>query len=119
MRSCAMRHSIPLFFLPAGQNMSQSTPLWSGMALGGTLLTTLSAGSTVVLEKQTPTIKSIARDFIIGAVIIAVLFQLLPDSTTNLVNMLFSFLPMSASLALPKLTGGGEDMEVQVGVPRF
>jgi hypothetical protein len=89
------------------------------MAIGGTILTSLSAVSTFVLEKRAPTVKSIARDFIIGATIIAVLFQILPESTTSLIQTIFSFAPLSAaSLSLPALSGS-DDLEVRVGVPRF
>lgn len=74
--------------------------------------------------------KSVARDFIIGAVLIAVVMQILPESTTSLIKSVVGLLPLAALSSmkggsLKTLTGGGstestfDDMEVQVGVPRF
>ena len=92
--------------------------LWAGMAIGGITLSVLGAGSTVLFEKGTPGPKGLFRDFLIGAIMVAFIMQLLPESATSLIKSIMTFAP--ASLAAIKMGGGGSgDEEVQVGVPKF
>jgi hypothetical protein len=88
--------------------------LWTGMAIGGITLAVLGAGSTVLIEKGTPGPKGLFRDFLIGAILVAFIMQLLPESANTLVTSIMAFAP--ASLAAIK---GGSEEEVQVGVPKF
>jgi len=107
--------------------MSQTTYLWSGIILGGVVISAIGSASTVFVEKQTPSVKSIIRDFLIGAALVGCIFQLLPESSSSLVSMFLSIIPSTA--ALSSLVGGGssedgkssagEDQEVKVGVPKF
>lgn len=104
-------------------------PLMQGMVLGGVLISAIGAASTVFAEGKKPTVKSISRDFIIGSVMIALIIQLLPESSTSLIQFVMGLVP----LALFQRGGGGapggsavasdslgmEQMEVKVGVPRF
>lgn len=92
--------------------------MMASMAFGGAVLSSLGAGSTLVLEKRTPTVKSLARDFIIGAFMLAMIMQLLPESTASLLQAVFAFLPASLP-ALGSVASATDDMEVRVGVPRF
>ncbi len=118
-----------LFFLAAGQNMSTAPPLASGMILGGVLISALGAGSTVFIEEKNPTVKSLSRDFIIGAVMLALLMQLLPESTTSLIALLLGLVPTSLlssvsdaaeSIGSVAMRGAAvAEEEVKVGVPRF
>ena len=96
-----------------------SSHLMIGMAIGGIVLSLMGAGSTVLIEKGTPGVKSFTRDFLIGAVLVAFIMQLLPESTTSIVSSLMTLVP--ASVAAMKLGGGGSsgEEEVQVGVPKF
>ena len=64
---------------------------WVGPILGGSILSALSAGGTYVVEKRAPTPKSMARDFILGAVLIMMITQLLPESTNTLVLSILAF----------------------------
>ena len=89
--------------------------LWTGMAIGGLTLSALGAGSTVLIEKGTPGPKGLIRDFLIGAILVAFIMQLLPESAASLINTIMAFAP--TSLAAIKMGGGDE--EVQVGVPKF
>lgn len=96
-----------------------------GMVLGGTLIMSLSAGSSFFVEKQKPSPKALVRDFIVGSVLVALIMQLLPESSETVLTGLFSLIPASIALpALPSLPSIGgstsiEDMEVEVGVPKF
>jgi hypothetical protein len=89
--------------------------LWAGMAIGGITLAVLGAGSTLLIEKGTPGPKGLLRDFLIGAILVAFIMQLLPESANTLVTSIMTFAP--ASLAAIKIVGSEE--EVQVGVPKF
>ena len=101
------------------------------MVLGGVLVSALGAGAAVVLEEKQPSAKGIIRDFIIGAVMLLMVFQLLPESATSMVNFLLALAPLSLfSAGSDAQKGGSEgafgaadgaagDLEVKVGVPRF
>ena len=109
--------------------MSQA-PLTSGMVLGGVIISALGAGSTIFVEEKRPSVKSISRDFIIGAIMVALIIQLLPESSTSVIQTLLSLVPLSL-LSTGGQKGGGDaaataaseqlsgDLEVKVGVPRF
>jgi len=90
-----------------------------GVLLGGSLIASLGSLSTYSLENKNPTIKSVLRDFIIGAVLFMFIMYLLPESTENLLNMIMSLL----TVTLISQTGSGssetDELEVQVGVPKF
>jgi hypothetical protein len=106
--------------------MSQSY-LWSGIILGGVVISAIGSASTLYVEKQTPSAKSIMRDFLIGAALVGCIIQLLPESSQTLFSTVFSMLPTAA--AFSGLVGGaasssdggaqGEEQEVKVGVPKF
>ena len=104
----------PLFFSFFTPRMSTLVP---GMIIGGVVISSLGAGSTYFLEEKKPTVKSLARDFIIGAIMVMMIIQLLPESSLFLIQYIMSLVPLSL---LSKAQVGGEpDMEVKVGVPRF
>lgn len=94
-----------------------STPLVSGMLLGGFVIASLGAGSTYFLEEKNPSFKTVGRDFIIGAAMLAMILQLLPESSTSLIQYILQLAPLS--LMSNVQSGGQDDMEVKVGVPRF
>ncbi len=119
-----------------------SPPLMTGMALGGVLISALGAGSTLYVEHKKPTTKSVLRDFIIGAVMVAMIIQLLPESSAATIQFVLGLVPLAlfqrggrAEEATEKptssgifggLLGGGTavitsstEPEVKVGVPRF
>lgn len=98
-----------------------SPPFFTGMILGGTLISAMGLGSTVFVDKKPISLKSFSRDFIVGAVMVALIIQLLPESSTHLIELIMKFVPVSlGSAALYQAGGGGgEDMEVQVGIPKW
>jgi len=89
--------------------------LWFGMLLGGIVLSIIGSGSAFLLEKKAPTAKGVVRDFLIGAVMVAFIMQLLPESAGSLIGSIMAWAPLSAVSLAPTI----DDMEVQVGVPKF
>ncbi len=86
-----------------------------GMVFGGSVISALGASSTYFMEKQKPKLKTILRDFIIGAVLVMMLLQVMPETTTSMfqgVSSVISSLPEVSSSSLP-------DLEIQTGVPKF
>lgn len=67
-------------------------------------------------EKEFPTYKAIARDFLVGAILVLFLLQIVPDSMTFLVDMLP---PLPEMPSLGSMSGGGVDPDLQVGPARF
>lgn len=100
-------------------------PLVSGMILGGVLISAIGAGSTIFVEEKKPSAKSLSRDFIIGATMVALIMQILPESSTSTIEFLLGLAPLalfSSGKGKEDQTqkgGGEEDLEVKVGVPRF
>ena len=89
-----------------------------GMVLGGVVISSLGAGTTYYLEEKDPSIKTVARDFIIGAIMMMMILQLLPESSEYMIGVIMSLAPLS--LFTKAAAGGGEpEMEVKVGVPNF
>lgn len=90
-----------------------------GVVLGGSLIAGLGSISTYTFEKKEPTIKSVSRDFIIGGILFMFIMYLLPESSMSLINMITSLSIFSLpSLSLP-ITASQDDLEINVGVPKF
>jgi hypothetical protein len=103
----------------SGAPPSQSMVL--GMGIGGIVISSIGAISMNAMEKKKPTVKSLIRDFIIGAIMVILLLQVLPDSAQQLVDTVKSIPSFSSSFV-----GGGSsisssaaDMDIQVGIPNF
>ena len=89
----------------------------SGVLFGGTLISTLGALTTYTIEKKEPTLRTVSRDFIIGAVLFVLIMQLLPESSTALLTFLGSYIPTQfPTLSTPIEY---EDIDIQVGIPTF
>jgi hypothetical protein len=74
----------------------------------------------IFLEETSPSIKTVSRDFIIGALMMMMILQLLPESSEYMITMAMSLIPVS--LFAKAQAGGAEpepEMEVKVGVPNF
>lgn len=115
--------------------MSSETPsylYWVGGALGAVTLASTSAAIMWVAEKKIPTVKTVGRDFILGAILFFLLLQLLPDSTMSLVTGILAFATVkneivegggsasiSASSVLESVLPTADDIELRVGVPNF
>lgn len=86
-----------------------------GILIGGSVITTLGALSTYNVENKKPTMKSLTRDFIIGSILFLLIMQLLPESSSSVISYISSSIPTS----LPSLSNPIDDMEIQVGIPKF
>ena len=86
--------------------------------MGGSLIATLGSVSTYSLENKQPTIKSVARDFIIGAILFMFIMYLLPESSENLLKMIMGLFTMTLATT-STISTSSDDMEIQVGVPNF
>jgi len=101
--------------------MSQ-TPLVTGMILGGVVISALGAASTYFTEGKNPAVKSVGRDFVIGSVMVLMIMQLLPESSTSVVDFFMGLIPLTlfqAQAVSSAVTEAVEEMEVKVGVPQF
>ncbi len=115
---------------------SGGTSYLAGAVLGGTTMSVLSAAGSMALEKKQPTPKTLARDFILGAILLLLILQLLPESTGKLITYVTSFISVPAiaaassagstvaevaTAAIENVVGSAaaDDIEVKVGVPRF
>ena len=110
-----------VFFLksPRMSGVPASPNSFLGMAIGGVVIASLGAASVYAMEKKKPTVKSLLRDFIIGAVMILLLLQVLPDSAQQIVDTVKSIPSFSSSMMGSVSGGGSTDMDIQVGIPKF
>ena len=86
-----------------------------GILFGGSLISSLGAVSTYTMEKKEPTPKSLMRDFLIGSVLFMLIMHLLPESSSSLLSYLTGLFAFSSILP----TTISDDIEIQVGVPKF
>jgi hypothetical protein len=115
----------------------------TGAFVGGIVLTSVSASGMWLLEGKKPTVKTLGRDFLLGAILFFVLLQLVPESTMALLTGIVAFMPkMStgdasatdsatifasasdtassiAETANSIVEAMSDEVEVKVGVPRF
>lgn len=97
------------------------------------MISSIGAASMHFVDGKKPSVKSITRDFIVGAVMVALIMQILPESSTSLIHFLLSLAPLSLfqsdSIGDLGAASGGivsdisttilDEMEVKVGVPKF
>lgn len=89
------------------------------MGIGGFVISGIGAASMYAMEKKKPTLKSTIRDFIIGAILILFVLQLLPDSAQSIVDTVGGGMGALLNSAMESTTSAANDMEIQVGVPKF
>jgi hypothetical protein len=110
------------------------TPLLPGLALGGMIIATLGGISEYLREKRLPSPKGLMRDFLIGAVMVGFLYQILPESMSTLTSYLpgislpavagftgLNFMKEGGSVPVPTpgTFAGGFDPDLQIGMPKF
>ncbi len=86
------------------------------MILGGAVVSSLGGVAEYMREKEMPSYKSLVRDFLVGAILVLFLLQIVPDSMTSLVNALPA-LPEVPGLG--SIAGGSVEPDLQVGPARF
>jgi hypothetical protein len=96
-------------------------------------MSAVSGAGTFFLESKAPTSKTLARDFILGAVLLLLIMQLLPESTQKLIGYVTALAAAPAAAAVAAATTASDavaavaavaapvsgEPEVKVGVPRF
>lgn len=92
--------------------------------IGGLIIAGIGSAQTMYVQEEPIQTKGIIRDFCIGSVLTAILYQLIPDSFENLSQSLMSInMPKMPSIggALPSMVSSAKDgdFELQMGVPRF
>jgi hypothetical protein len=90
-----------------------------GILAGGSLIAALGSAAEYMREKELPTYKGVIRDFLIGAVLVMFLLQIMPDSMSNI----FAYLPSMKGLAdsVPSMGAitGDAGPDLQLGPARF
>lgn len=81
-----------------------------GMLLGGTVVSALGGAAEYMKEKELPSYKSFVRDFLVGAILVLFLLQIVPESMSSLVGSLPH---------LGSMVSGSLDPDLQVGPARF
>ena len=120
--------------VPVGGGTSYSG-FFVAAAVGGVVMAAVSGVGSFLMEEKVPVPKTIARDFILGAVLLLLIMQLLPESTQKLIGYVTAMaaVPVATAAAaateaisevaaavpaVAALTDSGAP-EVKVGVPRF
>ena len=91
-----------------------SNGMLMGMLVGGSVISTLGAISVYMMDKEKPRMKTILRDFIIGAVLVMMLLQIMPETTVSLVQGVSNVMG-----SLPEVASAVGDIEMQTGIPKF
>ena len=95
-----------------------------GMALGGIVIASLGGVAEYARDKETfPNYKGLARDFIVGSILVLFLLQIIPESMTSIFDKLPSIKSLTDSFPSVSVgggsNGGGFDPDLQVGPARF
>lgn len=96
-----------------------STTMFASMGIGGLVISSLGAASMYAMEKKKPTLKSTLRDFIIGAILVLFVLQLLPDSAQTIVDSFGGGVGNLLNTVMETAAAAPSDLEIQVGVPKF
>lgn len=92
-----------------------------GIVAGGLLISTLGGVAEYMREKEMPGYKSLVRDFLIGAVLVIFLLQIMPESMANV----FAYFPSMKGFvdvvpSVGSMSGGGDaGPDLQIGPARF
>jgi hypothetical protein len=104
---------------------TESSPYlyWIGGAFSAVILSITSATIMWFVEKKIPTIKTVGRDLILGAILFFLLLQLLPESTMSLVTSILAVVATTDSInsvvTSNPVAAAVEDVELRLGVPSF
>lgn len=91
-----------------------------GIVAGGVFVSALGGAAEYLREKEMPSYKGLARDFLIGAVLVVFLLQMIPDSMASVMTFLPSLSFLSKSMPSVKdLTEGDAGPDLQIGPARF
>jgi len=91
-----------------------------GIFAGGVFVSLLGGVAEYMREKEMPSYKGLARDFLVGAVLVVFLLQIMPESMTNMLSFLPSLKGITESVpSVSSMTGGDSGPDLQIGPARF
>jgi hypothetical protein len=91
-----------------------------GIVSGGLLVSALGGAAEYLREKEMPSYKGLVRDFLIGAVLVVFLLQIMPESMSNIFQYLPSLKGLSTAMpSVSEITGGDAGPDLQIGPARF
>ena len=89
-----------------------------GIAAGGVMTSALGGVAEYMREKEMPSYKGLIRDFLIGAVLVIFLLQIMPDSMSSILSYMPSLKGITDSVPTGAILGdAGPDL--QIGPARF
>ena len=90
-----------------------------GIVAGGVLISALGGAAEYMREKEFPSYKGIVRDFLIGAVLVVFLLQIMPESMANVFTYLPSLKGLTDSVPSVSALTGDAGPDLQIGPARF
>jgi hypothetical protein len=91
-----------------------------GIVAGGAFVSALGGVAEYMREKEMPSYKGLVRDFLIGAVLVVFLLQIMPESMSNVLSYLPSFKSISDAVpSVSTMSGGDAGPDLQIGPARF
>jgi hypothetical protein len=91
-----------------------------GIVAGGVLISALGGVAEYMREKEMPNPKGLVRDFMIGAILVVFLLQIMPDSMGSVFAYLPSFKGITSAIpSVETITGGDAGPDLQLGPARF
>ncbi len=90
-----------------------------GIVAGGLLISSLGGVAEYMREKEMPSYKSLVRDFLIGAILVVFLLQIMPDSMSNILTFLPSFKGITEAVPSVGSLAGDAGPDLQIGPARF
>lgn len=91
-----------------------------GIVAGGVLISALGGVAEYMREKEMPSYKGLVRDFLIGAVLVVFLLQIMPESMTSMLAYLPSMKSITDNVpSVSAIAGGDAGPDLQIGPARF
>ena len=91
-----------------------------GIVAGGLFVSALGGIAEYMREKEMPSYKGLARDFLIGAVLVVFLLQIMPESMSSILSFLPSLKGLTDAVpSVSTMTGGDAGPDLQIGPARF
>ena len=91
-----------------------------GIVAGGVFVSALGGIAEYMREKEIPSYKGIVRDFLIGAILVIFLLQIMPESMANMLAFMPSFKGITDAVpSVSVMTGGDAGPDLQIGPARF
>ncbi len=94
---------------------------WIALSVGGAIVGAMSAFQQFQTKEQGQTfrMKSVIRDFILGAFLTAILYMFIPESILNAVSFGQNVISSSVERATKPSAPSYSDFEIQTGPARF